>query len=130
MFFDDRKINKRNFYKNKKLIQIDNVDVDKIPVSKEGPYGKKISFKYFIGYNDNDDIRLLCNRLPQMIGYAKYVHNNKTIFLKIIDKKPLKKYMKICEKTGSLTKKNFDIQPVNGDSDKYIQTKIKSIEIK
>ena len=66
----------------------------------------------------------------KIIGYAKYVHNNKTIFLKIIDKKLLKKYMKICEKTGSLTKKNFDIQPVNGDSDKYIQTKIKSIEIK
>ena len=65
MFFDDRKINKRNFYKNKKLIQIGNVDVNKIPVSKEELYGKKISFKYFIGYNDNDDIRPLCNKLPQ-----------------------------------------------------------------
>ena len=41
----------------------------------------------------------------KIIGYAKYVHNNKTIFFKISDKKLLKKYMKICEKTGSLTKK-------------------------
>ena len=31
--FDDEKINKSNFYKNKKLLQIDNVDVNKIPVS-------------------------------------------------------------------------------------------------
>ena len=40
-------------------------------VSKKEPYGKKSSFKYFIGYNDNDDIRPLCIKLPQMIGYGK-----------------------------------------------------------
>ena len=27
---------------------------------------KKNSFKYFIGYNDNDIIRPLCIKLPQM----------------------------------------------------------------
>ena len=32
--FEDRKINRSNFYKNKKLFQIEDIDVDKILVSK------------------------------------------------------------------------------------------------
>ena len=40
---------------------------------------KKSSLKYFIGYNDNDEIRPLCIMLPQIIGYAKYFDSNKTI---------------------------------------------------
>ena len=62
--FDDRKINKSNFYRNKKLFNIDDIDANKILISKKEPYGKKSSFKYFIGYSDNDDIRLLCIKLP------------------------------------------------------------------
>ena len=50
---DDRKINKSNFYKNKKLSKIDEIDVDKILVSKKEPYGTKKSLKYFMGYNDD-----------------------------------------------------------------------------
>ena len=44
--------------KNKKLIKIDDTDVNEILVSKKQPYGTKNSFKYFIGYNDNDVILL------------------------------------------------------------------------
>ena len=42
-------------------------------VPKKEPYGNKNLVKYFIGYNDNDNdiIRPLCIRLPQMTGYAK-----------------------------------------------------------
>ena len=43
--FGDKKIKKSNFYKNKKVIRIDNIDVNKILVSKEGLYGSKNSFK-------------------------------------------------------------------------------------
>ena len=39
--FDDKKINKRNFYRNKKLFNIDGIDVNKILISKKEPYGKK-----------------------------------------------------------------------------------------
>ena len=39
--FDDRKINKSNFYKNKKLFQIDEIDFDKKLVSKKESYGRK-----------------------------------------------------------------------------------------
>ena len=51
-----KKIKNRNFYKNKKVTKINDIDVNKILVSKEEPYGTKNLFKYFIGYNDNDVI--------------------------------------------------------------------------
>ena len=47
--FDDKKINKSSFYKNKKLSNIHDLDVNKILVSKKESYGKKNSLKYFIG---------------------------------------------------------------------------------
>ena len=51
--FGDKKIKKSDFHKNKKRAKIDDIDVNKILVSKEEPYGTKNSFKYFIKYNDN-----------------------------------------------------------------------------
>ena len=45
--------------KTKKIFNVDDIDVNKILVSKKGQYGKYNSFKYFIGYNDNDVIRPL-----------------------------------------------------------------------
>ena len=54
---------KSDFYKNKKVTKIDDVDVSKILVPKES-YGTKNSFKYFIGFNDNDFIKPLCIKLP------------------------------------------------------------------
>ena len=39
--FEDKKINKSNFYKNKKLFDIHNLDVNKIVVSKKESYGTK-----------------------------------------------------------------------------------------
>ena len=40
-------------------MKIDDIDVNKILVSKEEPYATKNSFKYFIGCNDNDITRPL-----------------------------------------------------------------------
>ena len=55
------------------------MDVHKILISKKEAYGKKGSFKYIIGYDDNDHIGLLCIILSQMIGYGKcFDDNNKT----------------------------------------------------
>ena len=59
---------------------------------------KKGSFKYFIGYDDNDEIRPFCIMLPQMIRYAKYFDDNKTTSFKVIDKKTIKKYSEIQKK--------------------------------
>ena len=53
--FDDKKINKSSFYKNKKLFSLNDIDVNKILVSKKESYGTKNSLKYFIGYNDDSE---------------------------------------------------------------------------
>ena len=66
--FDDKKINKSKFYKNKKLFNLHDIDVNKILVSKKESYGTKNSLKCFIGYNDDNVIRPLRINLPQMIG--------------------------------------------------------------
>ena len=109
--FGDKRVNKSNFYKNKKLFKIDDKDVNKILVSKKEPYGKTNSFKDFIGYNDNGDIRPLCIKLPQMIGYAKYFQSNKTMSFKVSDKKTVKKISRLISK-------EFDNEPIYGDNGK------------
>ena len=93
--FNDKKIKKSDFYENKKVFQIDNIDVKNILVSKKEAYGTKNSFKYFIGYNDNDVIRPLLVKLSQMIGYARKFNENVTMSFKVNDKQFLKKYNKI-----------------------------------
>ena len=40
--FEDKKINKSSFYKNKKLFSLNDIDVNKISVSKKESYGTKI----------------------------------------------------------------------------------------
>ena len=40
--FNDKKINKRNFYKNKKLFKIDDIDVNEILASKKNHMVKKL----------------------------------------------------------------------------------------
>ena len=64
------------FYKNKKVTKRNDIDVNKILVFKEEPYGTTNSLKNFIGYNDNDIIRPLCVNLPQMTGYVKKFDDN------------------------------------------------------
>ena len=39
--FGDKKVKKSDFYKNKKVIKIENIDVNKILLFKEEPLGKK-----------------------------------------------------------------------------------------
>ena len=41
IIFNNAKINKSNFYKNKKLFNIDDIDVSKILSSTKEPYGTK-----------------------------------------------------------------------------------------
>ena len=86
-----QKNQKSSFYKNKKINNIEDIDVNNILVSKKEPYGRKNSHKYFIGYNDNDNIRPLCIKPPQMTGYARKFNENLTVSFIVKDKKLLKK---------------------------------------
>ena len=86
--FNDKKMKKSDFYKNKKMFDINDIDVNNILVSKKEKYGKYNSFKHFIGYNDNNIMKSLYLELPQMIGYInKFDKNTITMSLKVKDKK-------------------------------------------
>ena len=71
----------------------------KILVSKKEQCGKYNLFKYFIGYNDNDVIRLLYLELSQITGYNnKFDENKIKMSLMIKDKQLLKNCKKIWKK--------------------------------
>ena len=68
--FDNRNTKRRDFYnENKKIFNVDDTDINNLLVSKKEKYGKHTSFKYFIGYNDNDIIRQLYLFISQTTGY-------------------------------------------------------------
>ena len=84
--FGDKKIKESEFYKNRKVTKIDDI--------KEEPYGTKNSF---IGYNDNV-VRPLCIKLPQMTGYVRKFKGNTTMSFNISSKLLLKKYNQIWKR--------------------------------
>ena len=59
-----------------------------------------------------------------MIGYVKKFDANATMFFKISDKQLLKIYNQIWKRVKKLLKIEFDGEPVYGDNDKNIKTKI------
>ena len=86
---------------------------------------QKIHLNTSFGYNDNDVIRPLCKKLPQMIDYVRKFEGNTIMSFKINNKQLLKKYNQIWKRVEQLLKREFDSKPVYGDNDKYIKTKIK-----
>ena len=79
--------------KTKKIFNIDDIDI------KKEKYGKYNSFKYFIGYNDNDVIRPLYLFISQTTGYINKFDKNKiTMSLMIKDIQFLKNSNKIWKK--------------------------------
>ena len=65
--FGDKKINKKDFYNNKKQFNIEDIDINKILISKPETCQNNMR-KYIIGYNDNT-ISPLQLFLLKMIGY-------------------------------------------------------------
>ena len=103
---------KMEFYKNKNIFKINDIDVDKILVSKKESYGTNKSFNNFIGIvnSDNDNIKPLSINFPQMIGCVKHFKSNKTMSFNVTDNKPLKKYTKILKKLSVLSGKNLIVK--------------------
>ena len=64
---------------------------NKIKISVKKLYSEKNKvYRYYIGYDDNDDIILLVIRLLQMIGYYKIFKNNKVMDFRCDDENLLK----------------------------------------
>ena len=80
--------------------------------------------KYFIGYNDNDVIRLLYVRLPQMTDYPKKLNENVTMSFRANNKQLSKNYNKIWKKIEKLLTIDFESKPIYDDDDKYIKRMI------
>ena len=93
----DKKINKREFYNNKKQFNITDIDTNKILISKPESYGKNNVKKYIIGYNDNTVIPLQLF-LPKMTGYLNVFEdgNRKMSFVADNTNEFLEKYILIA----------------------------------
>ena len=103
--FEDEKLKKSDFCKNKKIFNKNDIDVNNILVSKKEKYDEYNSFQHFIRYNDNSVIKPLCLELPQMTGYINNINDNKnknkntmTMSLKVKDKNFLKITIKYGKK--------------------------------
>ena len=78
--FNNIKVNKKEFHRAKKAIDLDLVDTGKLLVSDRFKHSEEGS-KYFIGYQENEIVKSLCIILPQLNGYIKYFDNGgKNVF--------------------------------------------------
>ena len=121
--FGDKKINKKYFYKNKKRFNIEDIDINKILISKPETYENNMR-KCIIGYNDNT-ISSLQLFLPKMTGYLNIFKDGAGKMSFFTDNNEfLERYTAIWEKISDLVNKKFDSDPIYNN--KYINTKIRS----
>ena len=106
--FGDKKINKKDFYNNKKRFNIEDIDINKILISKPDTYENNMR-KCIIGYNDNT-ISPLQLFLPKMKGYLNNFKDGarKMSFFTNNDEF-LERYNAIWKKISDLVNKKFDL---------------------
>ena len=110
--FGDKKINKKDFYNNKKQFNIKDIDIKKILISKPESYNKSNVRKYIIGYSDNT-ISPLQLFLPKMTGYLNIFEDDTRKMSFVTDNNEfLERYTTIWEKISDLINKKFDTYPV------------------
>ena len=93
VFFRENGIIKSTFHKNKRPININEVDIEELVLSHKKSYTKD-SVKCFSGYRHRGNAfpSPLCVKIPQMNAYAKcFDKNNNYINLLVNDKEILKK---------------------------------------
>ena len=84
-------------------------------------------FKYFIGYQEDEIVKLLCIILPQMSGYIKYFENGGTSISFIVkDDDMLDKYNEIWDKIKEKLNIKFNSMPVYDQT--YIKAKVREFD--
>ena len=121
--FNNIKVNKKNFDRAKKAIDLDLVDTGKIVVSDRFKHSEK-GCKYFIGYQEDEIVKPLCIILPQMNGYIKYFENGgKNMSFLIKNSEVLEKYEDIWDVIKNKLNIKFHSQPIY--ENKYLKAKVR-----
>ena len=95
------RVNKKEFRKSNKPIDLMSVNVDQIVVSNKFSHNDD-DFKDFIGYQEGDIVKPLCTILPQMSGYIKYFeYGGQNMSFLIKDDKVQEKYKQIWSQIQS-----------------------------
>ena len=124
--FNNVKVNQKEFHKSKEAIDLDSVDTDKIVVSDKFKHSEK-GFKYFIGYREDEIIKVLCIILPQMNGYIKYLENGgKNMFFLIKNSEVWEKYKDIWNVIKNKLNIKCHSQPIY--ENKYLKTKVREFD--
>ena len=125
--FNNVKINKKEFHKSKQAIDLDSIDTDKIVVSDKFRPSEE-SYKYFIGYEEDEIVKPLCIILPQMNGYIKYFENGgKNMSFLIKNNEEWEKYEGIWNVIKNKLKIKFHSQPIY--EKKYLKTKVREFNV-
>ena len=97
LIFGDQCINKYSLYKNKRPINIDEVEIEGKKLFRVESYGNKGSCKYYTGYKQKTDPfpSQLHIKFPKMNAFVKYFDNNNiNMNLLANDKELLKNIMR------------------------------------
>ena len=102
------------------------VNVDQIVVSDKFNHNKE-GYKYFIGYQEDENVKPLCIILPQMSGYIKYFeYGGKNMSFLIKDGEVWEKYEQIWYVIKNNLKIKFHSLPVYDK--KYLKTKVREYD--
>ena len=124
--FNNIILNKKKFHKSEEPIDLLSVDLDQIVVSYKFKHNGE-GFKYFIGYLEDEIVKLLCIILPQMSGYIKYFENGgKNMFFLIKDDEGWDKYGKIWDVIKDKLGIKFHSEPFY--EYKYLKTKVREFD--
>ena len=124
--FNNIRVNKKEFHKSKQPIDLKSVNVDQIVVSDKFKHGDE-GFKYFIGYQEGEIVRLLCIILPRMSGYIKYFENGeKSMSFLIKDDEVWEKYDEIWDVIKNKLGIKFHSKPIYDQ--KYLKAKVREFD--
>ena len=124
--FNNVRVNKKEFHKSKKPIDLMSVNADQIVVSDKFNHNNK-GFKYFIGYQEGEIVKPLCIILPQMSGHIKYFeYGGMDMSFLIKDDEVWEKYEQIWGLIKNKLGIKFHSEPVYDK--KYLKTKVREYD--
>ena len=121
--FSNINVNKKEFHRSKKAVDLDLVDTGKIVVSDRFKHSEEGS-KYFIDYQEDEIVKPLCIILPQMEGYIKYFDNGgKNMSFLIKNDEVWQKYEDIWNVIKDKLNIKFHSKPIY--KNKYLKAKVR-----